>query len=78
MPAEIRKIRPDIESTPEMIIGMLASHGKKIKNIAAVVFWDDDSVQFVNNSMSLRDEAYALAIFQRQLMEDLNYEESKS
>lgn len=71
MSAEIKKIRPEIESTPQMILGMLNSYSPQIKHIAAVIVWDDDSYQLVNNVMTKRDLAFALAIFQREFYEDL-------
>lgn len=71
MSAKIKKIRPDIESTPQMILGMLNGHSSQIKHIAAVIVWDDDSYQLVNDVMTKRDLAFALAIFQREFFEDL-------
>ena len=71
MTAEVKKIRPDLDATPEMILGMLKGYDKRIKHIAAVVVWDDDSYQLVNDPMTKRDLAFALAIFQREFFEEL-------
>jgi hypothetical protein len=71
MPATVEKIRPDINATPETMLGMLRGHAGKIKHIAAVVVWEDESYQLVHDSMKKSDPAFALAIFQRQFFEDL-------
>ena len=71
MAAEVKKIKPDMDATPEMILGMLMGYRGKIKHIAAVVVWEDDSYQLVNDPMEKRDLAWALAIFQREFFAEL-------
>ena len=67
MPAEVKKIRDDIQSDPQMIVGMLQGYVSQISHIAAVVIWDDGTFQVVNDPMPLRDFAYAATILQREL-----------
>jgi len=76
MAAEIKKIKPEMDSTPEMILGMLMTHRDKIKHIAAMVVWDDDSAQLVNDPMPHRDMAWLLATFQQQFFTELQEEVS--
>lgn len=71
MLAKVEKIRDDIDSTPDMILGMLNGHSGQIKHIAAMVVWDDGSYQLVHDAMEKRDLAWALALFQRELFEEL-------
>lgn len=71
MSAVVKKIRPDMDSSPEIILGMLQGHSKQIKHIAAVVIWEDDSCQLVNDPMPKRDMAWLLAAFQKEFFEDL-------
>lgn len=71
MSAKLVKIRPDVDSTPEMLLGMLMGHKTKIKHIVAVVVWDDDSNQLVHDAMLKSDLAFALAVFQRDFFEEL-------
>lgn len=70
MPAEVKKIR-DFPSTPELTIGMLQGHAHKIKHIAAVVVWDDDTYQMVNDPMPLSTHAFAIAVMQKKLMDEI-------
>lgn len=70
MAAEVKKIRADLESTPEMVLGMLNGHGRRIKSLCAIIIWDDDSYQLVHNAMPLKDMAYGLALFQKEVLEE--------
>jgi len=72
MPAEVKKIRDDFPSSPKTILGMLQGHSDTIKHIAAVVIWEDGSFQMVNDPMSLSEHAYAIAIMQRALLEEMD------
>jgi hypothetical protein len=56
MPAEVTKIRADVDATPETILGMLNGYDKRIKHIAAVV---------------ISELAWALVLFQKELFEEL-------
>ena len=67
----IKKIN-DFPSSPELIIGMLAGYAKTIKHIAAVVIWEDGTFQMVNDSMSLSDHAFAIAVLQRALLAEMD------
>ncbi len=71
MNAEVKKIRADVESTPEMVLGMLNGHSGRMKSLCAIVVWDDDSYQVVHNAMQLKDLTYGLALFQREVLEEL-------
>lgn len=71
MSAVIKKIRADMDSTPEIILGMLQSYRKQIKHITAVVIWEDDSCQLINDPMPKRDMAWLLATFQKEFFEEL-------
>ena len=75
MPAEVKKIRDDVQADPKMIVGMLNGYAGQIKHIAAVVIWDDDSFQIINDPMPLSKLAYAVAVMDRELrrgMDDPN------
>lgn len=77
MPAEIKKIRDDMASSPEHLLGMLMGYRSQIKNIVAIVEWDDESFQLVNNAMKHRDLAFASAILQATLAKALVQETEK-
>lgn len=72
MPAQVVKIRSDDKSTPETILGMLLGHRDTIKHIVAVVIWDDDSYQMVNDSIALSEHAFAIAMMQRALFREMD------
>lgn len=69
---EIHKIRPDMPSDPALIIAMLMQHRKRIKHIAAIVVWDDDSYQLCHDAMKKSEMAYSLVLFQKTVMEDID------
>ena len=71
MPAELKKINPAMDSTPEMLLGMLLGYRHRIKHLAAVVIWDDDSYQLINDPMTKRDMAWSLAVFQKEFFDEL-------
>lgn len=64
---QVVKIRPEVQSTPEMLLGMLLGQSRRIKHIAAIILWDDDSSQLVNDPMQVSDLAWAHAIMRFEL-----------
>ena len=55
-----------------MLLGMLIGHSAKIRHINAVVIWDDDSYQVVNDRMKLGEQAFALIVMLRSLLADMD------
>ncbi len=71
MAAQVKKISPSIESTPEMLLGMLKGDVSRMKSICAVIIWDDDSFQCVHSAMPLSQLSYGVHLFQLALFEDM-------
>lgn len=71
MAAVVKKIRPDINATPEMLLGMMLGYVDQIKEFAGVIIWDDDSVQVVNTPMKMKELSYCATAFQLELFDQM-------
>lgn len=71
MIAKVHKIRPDMDSNAQTILGMVNASSEQIKHIAAIVVWENGDYQLVHDAMKKSELAYAFAIFQKEIFEEL-------
>jgi len=76
MAGKVVKIRPDIDSTGATVAGMLAGHAAQVKHIMAVVIWEDDSYQVVNDPQPRSQMAFAITVLQKRLLDTFDQEEN--
>ena len=72
---KVLKIRPDVDSTPATLLGMMQGHSARIKKLIAVVVWDDDSYQVVNTKLQHSEHAFAAFMMEQALKKELEEEE---
>ena len=71
MPAQVKKIRPDIVTDPKTLLGMLMGDIDQIDKIVAVVKWKNDEYQMVNNALPHSEMALCLVVLQHGSMRDI-------
>lgn len=74
---QVTKIRPDVDSTPATLLGMLQGHADRIKRVIAVVVWDDDSYQVVNTKLAHSEHVFAAFVMNQELLRELDRENAE-